>query len=82
MTLKSLLKVFSETRYMITALDVASGNYETIRFDYTNVDENFGKALETRYAWTRRKNKIFDISYNKPAGCIEIRVDLLDYGRR
>ena len=41
MTLKSLLKVFSETRYLITALDVASGIYETIRFDYTKSDENF-----------------------------------------
>jgi len=78
MTLKSFLNVFSETRYQITALDVASGNYETIRFDYGKVDKNFVKALETRDAWTRRKNKIFDISYNKPVGCIEIRVDLLD----
>lgn len=78
MTLKSLLKVFSETRYLITALDVASGRYETIRFDYTKSDENFLAALATRERWATRKNKIFDISYNKPVDCIEIRVDLLD----
>lgn len=78
MTLKSFLNVFSETRYQITVLDVATGNYETIRFDYTKVDENFGKTLAKRERWATRKNKIFDISYNKPVGCIEIRVDLLD----
>lgn len=78
MTLKSLLNVFSETRYQITALDVASGRYETIRFDYTKSDENIGKALAIRERWATRKNRIFDISYNKPVGCIEIRVDLLD----
>lgn len=78
MTLKSLLNVFSETRYQITALDVASGRYETIRFDYIKSDENIGKALAIRERWATRKNRIFDISYNKPVGCIEIRVDLLD----
>lgn len=78
MTLKSLLNVFSDTRYRITALDKVTGEYETIELDYLNADrEEFSKALATREAWMKRRTAIYDIRYNKAAGCNEIRVDLL-----
>lgn len=77
MTLKSLLNVFSDTRYRITALDKVTGEYETIEFDLNADREEFSKALATREAWTKRRTAIYGIRYNKAAGCNEIRVDLL-----
>lgn len=78
MTLKTMLNVLAETRYMITACEVETGDYETIEIDYGGDLARFSDALSIRTTWTARKNRVDYVRYNNVAGCIEIRVDLLD----
>lgn len=78
MTLKTMLDVLGETRYRITACEVNTGEYETIEIDYDGDLTKFGESLTIRTMWTARKNRVEYVRYNKAAGCIEIRVDLLD----
>lgn len=78
MTLKAMMKVLSDTRYLITALDTQIDEYETIEVDYINAtDKRFSKAIAIRDNWMSRKNKVVWVHYNSAAKCVEVRVDLL-----
>ena len=78
MTLKSMLNVLSDTRYLITALDTQIGEYETIKVDYLNdTSESFSRARAVREGWIKRKNNVVWVRYNSAAKCVEVRVDLL-----
>lgn len=78
MTLKTMLNVLGETRYRITARDVATGEYQSIEVDYGGDVSKFSDALTIRTSWTAQKNRVEYVRYNKACECIEIRVDLLD----
>ena len=78
MTLKAMMKVLSDTRYLITALDTQIDEYETIEVDYINAtDKSFSKAIAVRDRWINRKNKVVWVRYNNAEKCNEVRVDLL-----
>ena len=78
MTLKAMLKVLSETRYLITALDTQLDEYATIEVDYIHAtNKSFSRALAVREDWIKRKNKVVWVQYNSAAKCVEVRVDLL-----
>lgn len=78
MTLKSMLNVLCDTRYLITAFDTQICEYERIKVDYLNAtSESRSRAFEVRDGWIKRKNKVVWVHYNSAAKCIEVRVDLL-----
>lgn len=80
MTLKQVLKVLCETKYMICSKDLKTGDYEYIEIDYT--DTNNAKCFENivkRERVERSKNKITFISYNKAAEMVEIDVEVKEW---
>lgn len=77
MTLKAMLNVLGDIKYLITACEVATGDYETIEVDYGGDISKLTDAMTVCAGWKARKNRVAYVRFNKAAGCNEIRVDLL-----
>lgn len=80
MTLKQVLKVLSESKYLVISKDVKTGEYDYITINYQEADNGkFFKQLIKRERIERSKNKITFISYNAAAGMIEIDVEVKEW---
>lgn len=80
MTLKQVLKVLSESKYLVISKDVKTGEYDYITINYQEADNSkFFKQLIKRERIEKSKNKITFISYNAAAGMIEIDVEVKEW---
>ena len=73
MTLNSLNKVLTETKFTVVVIDEI-GESERFTVDYTakNGGTNILKYLDVR----AKKNRVYKIMYNHATGLLEIWVDL------
>lgn len=74
MTLNSLNKVMTETKFAVVVID-HDGNSEKFTVDYTAKygETNIRKYLDVR----SKKNRVYNIMNNKATGLLEIWVDLI-----
>lgn len=80
MTLKQVLKVLSESKYLVVSKDVKTGEYDYITINYQEADNSkFFKQLIKRERIEKSKNKVTFISYNAAAGMVEIDVEVKEW---
>lgn len=74
MTLNSLNKVMTETKFTVVVIDKV-GNSERFTVDYLAKDD--GETNVIKYLDVRaKKNRVYNIMNNKATGLLEIWVDL------
>lgn len=80
MTLKQVLKVLSESKYLVVSKDVKTGEYDYITINYQEADNSkFFKQLIKRERIEKSKNKVTFICYNAAAGMVEIDVEVKEW---
>lgn len=75
MKLKSVLKTITETKLLISG--AWGSKYEDIylKIDYLGDKEEFSRALAERQRLEKINPNVWNISYNKAVGCIEIDIN-------
>lgn len=77
MTLKNVVSVLAEAKYMIVTNTEGKLDYEWLKVDYLAAEAETRKAVLARINLEKKKNRVKHICWNATAGMIEIDVELL-----